>query len=375
MILLWLACSPSEPPGPLDDIKRAEAVFYDAERLAREAQLPLVPVVDGEPLQHTIRVVVRPDGVDVDNRAWWLATRSGTDPERQDLVVRTQVVAPASLGDVHPMDSPLTEALSAIADRLPEREPGGPGRTYQILAHADTPADQVKAVIQAASMAGFGRYQLVGRVGNAPRAVLASRPPPFERKPCAVHLAHWTGPDRGHWLDTTYRYALLAGDEPLEPAEVVPLAREVHDRCVPIWDRAEQTLAGSPYLPEAPRSWRCVSVGNSLPEGVPIARVYPVMAEGYAAWPEIVAMGVYGVLNFSRFEDPQRLDALEPDALERLCLGPLALLTRPDDEEVRRSFRLYQRRRLPDGTREETYRPPNPWMLHKLLGTRPKDSE
>jgi hypothetical protein len=368
MIILAFGCS----SPPLDEVRQAEARFYDADLLA-EAGVALVDVEDGEPLKHTVRIVIGPDHVDVDNRAWWLAERAETDLERTHLVVRERVLSVQNLADSDPLEGPLRAALDAIVATLPE--PSASERPVQIWAHHDTTGEQVKAAVTTASYAGFGHYQLIARVGTVPRAVLASRPPPFQRKPCAVHLAHWTEPDRGHWLEPAGNMALVRDDSTMPPEAIVPFVQEIHATCEPIWDRAESELADSPYVPTDARSWQCVSMGNGLPTGVPISRVYPVMAAGYAAWPDIVAKGFYAALNFGRFKNVTRLDALDADALERLCLGPLALLTRPDDKQVLKTFGFHHRRLAKTGELVESYSKPTPMRLHKILRTQPDESK
>ena len=71
-LLSLLACDPVAPE------QRAEAVFYDANRLESELGIRLVEVPDGEPLRHTIRMVIRADRIEIDNRAWWLEVARGS---------------------------------------------------------------------------------------------------------------------------------------------------------------------------------------------------------------------------------------------------------------------------------------------------------
>ena len=65
-ILLQLGCD------PLAESVRDEAIWYDTERIVSEAGVALVPISSGEPVGYWPRVVIREEGIDVDNRAWVL---------------------------------------------------------------------------------------------------------------------------------------------------------------------------------------------------------------------------------------------------------------------------------------------------------------
>ena len=165
--LLFLGCD------PLAKSVRDEAIWYDTERIVSEAGVELVPISGGDPIGYWPRVVIRREGIDVDNRAWTLTlpeaafeqAEAAQPLEWSDLVVLQDGRLPE--GTDSPLIEPLLEALMEIADSSM-----ADGREYEgvrfdghlvVVPEPDIPWQTIYAVLYSAANAQFSSWAIVGQ--------------------------------------------------------------------------------------------------------------------------------------------------------------------------------------------------------------------
>lgn len=250
--------------SPEEQVARRESPWWeDAARLELVEGIDLVEVASAAPVGYWPRAVVRPGGVSLDDRAFWLALAPGERPEAWvDLPDAAPLVdGRIAGGDGLRFDAllgPLGALREAVAATAPDRFP-----PLVIVADGAIPGPTLTAVLFTAGQAGWSDFALgVASHGRLRNAWVRDR---SCRAPAAVALAPG---------------AALAGSVPVTPADgacpapapqVLEALSALADRCAPIWDRA------------SPGRSECFGVVVSFGDG-PVRDALPALS-AFAALP------------------------------------------------------------------------------------------
>lgn len=178
LLAVFLACE-----GPLDQAWSREASWASLDRLEAESGLQLTRLSAGDAVGRWPRIVVKMDGIDLDNRAFVLSLGL---PEAQAaglLVDQPQVLTlkegalqerqRTGMG-VDELRAPLKALLASNAEA-----PAPPPAALLIIPDARLPAETLKAVMHTALQAGFKTVTPAGRVGDHLRTPLTRSAIPF----------------------------------------------------------------------------------------------------------------------------------------------------------------------------------------------------
>lgn len=321
-LLLFLSCD------PLAKSVRDEAVWYDAERIASEAGVSLVPISSGEPVGYWTRVVIREDGIDLDNRAWAL-----TLPEA--AYAREVVPMPLVWSDLVPLEGgrivgategllieSLYEAFVEVVNthilmgqQLAEIPFDG---RLVVVPEPGIPWETIRSVIYTAASAQFSAYAIVGEVDG--RLRYPSAPSAEQACPYSVNT-HLT--PSAAWIDAELFGApappLTGAGGCADPDGIASAVAALSAACVPRWHAALAALGAEP---SAGRD--CVSVTVSPDSEVTAAALLQHQASLYAVWPAVEqgllgSGSMEGSSDLAACEYAVSVASLRPDQLDYIC--------------------------------------------------------
>jgi len=321
-ILLQLGCD------PLAESVRDEAIWYDTERIVSEAGVALVPISSGEPVGYWPRVVIREEGIDVDNRAWVLTLPEAAYAREvmpQPLVWSSLVPLqdgrlPAGTESrlIKPLYEAMLEMANASIDIGAEHEEALFDGRFVVVPEPGIPWRTISAVLYSASQAMFSSWALAGEVDGHLRYPGA----PSQEQACPYEVTvHLTSTEA--WIDA---HPLGAPTPPLtgaggcaETEGIAAAVAALAEACVPRWHAAQEMLGEQPV---AGRD--CVSVILSPDSALSAAALLHHQARLYEAWPAVEQ----GLLSWGSTEDDSGVDAcqhaipvasLRPEQLDYIC--------------------------------------------------------
>lgn len=297
-MFLLLACS------PWSGVAEREAVWYDADRVEGELLVDLVELQGGAPIGYWPRVVVREDGIDFDNRAWFLTQPAEVFAQARDdssrgqleatLIEATQVadVIDGAVPDDQTKGQLITalyELMRDAADAAKEtgdRYPDAPfeGRV-SVVVEPGVPYTVSRTVLYTAGQAQYGQIAMVGRSGTTLRGAHASGRPGVGFA-CAL--------DATMILDDDLQWVQI-GEVPLvgpqgceteSASALMDSIAELPRLCRSRWDAGAAEVFDDGTAPSA--DWECVHVAL-LPHGAASsARVLGAANATYAHHPTLV---------------------------------------------------------------------------------------
>ena len=338
--LLLLACT-----HPATEVAEREAPWYRLDEAAQAALgIQLVPLPAGEPVGAWPRVVIRRDGIDLDDRSLWLTldvdTRAALSAGqlRALLIEQTGLVgleegrlavlddSPAALPDLEVALRTLRFSLEAATSRDGAPAPALYGPV--VVPDARVPWQTVELVMVSALNAGWTRSAVAGTVGDRLRAPGAGGTGAWAWDACPVQAIATVGSE-GVELTVARSPPLAAAVGSCEfsaPEALGPGLSALADRCLPIWDHAWSTTPpgrrgeAPPELLGRP----CVGLRVGGQGEAPSASVLEAMASVSEAWPTVRP----GPIAPSKALDAERcdyavvVDELDPKQLERICGEP-----------------------------------------------------
>jgi hypothetical protein len=233
-LLALVACA-----GPLDAALEHEAAWGSLDRVEAETGLQLARLEAGDPVGRWPRVVVRLDGIDLDDRAWALSLALPAE-DRATLLVEAPGVVTLDAGrlreDQHsgPLVPALEAPLQALRDRMRAVPEGGGAPTpdgFLLVPDARVPWETVASVEYTVLQAGFDGVTFAGRVGEHLRTPYTSSPAGYGQCPreAVVHQVD------GGWLlnrrDRPTVSARAGACAPLPLGDLGPRLRDVATAC------------------------------------------------------------------------------------------------------------------------------------------------
>ena len=334
-----LACA--DPWHPLEV---AEARWQRAEDIEADQGLQLAHLPSGEPLGYWPRLVIRMDGIDLDNRAWVLSLDDevlrSLDEEQRGWLVKDQpgimplsggLAAPAALQGqmLRPLYNALKEASEDWEPICRELDLDWPD-TLIVVPDARVPWETVRQVLYTAMQAPpFRSYTLAGEHQGRLWGATATKPDPSV--PCA--LSSWMDPRPGQVAVGIHGLPWLrgaGGQCPLaDPGEAVETLVALRERCQPRWAVLAEATTGagsaSPHGLPDPEAWRCITVWPYLAGELPAGDALGAMAAVLASAPALELApppgGFGGELDLSGCADAVSVAALTQAQLDVMCGG------------------------------------------------------
>lgn len=322
LLLLLLACD------PLADVRDRERRYTSAEALAADG-LDLAPVSSGEALPPTLRVSLWADHVVIDNRAWVLTRPEAvSDPAaalpwvwERTLPVPTPVPRLTEFKALG-LGNALQEATEAQRAQVGDADVPAWAWDTVFVPDADAPAGLLIKAMHEVGAAGRGGYQFVGRQGDRPVGVLASRADGGDWQDCLAQVTLAIDrPALMAWRTNVVNPPLCQDLDGADPASAALAVQRIHKGCAPRWAAATPELAERGYPAER---WACLSViwtvsdTSARPAGDLLAALGAITALGDAV---VLGAGAISLGGGPRGACPadQALDALEPAAWDALC--------------------------------------------------------
>ncbi|MEC7949215.1 MAG: hypothetical protein VX265_16720 [Myxococcota bacterium] len=301
----WAAAAPA--CNPWREIHEDELAWHDADRIETEMGLSLIPLRAAAPLGPWPRVVIRPDRIDMDNRAWFLSLPEAyfLDPDASaeelaaPLAVKDGLVSldAGRLGekDRRGMLIPaLYEALLTHVDaaRAAGQRYGGThhfGGDLTVVADKAVAIQTLTSVVYTAAQAQYGSIMFAGRADGKLQGAL-SAPPLTGDDPAVVRAAARQSEcmmDCSLHLDEGLERAVCGALPPIAAAPgcastelaVMDALVTLRDRCEPRWSSEPRLQAGTP--PDACIGLRLSAHGLSYPQ------ILDEMAEAHARFPAL----------------------------------------------------------------------------------------